>query len=84
MITMEFIFALVTAIVTTVLATILKKKVVPKKYIPLQNLIVGIISSVVAIAIGLYDNATMAVLICLGMSMGVGGAYDLSQTNKKE
>lgn len=83
-ITIELIFSLVMAIVTGILGTILKDKVVPSRFIPLQNLVIGLISAGLAIAFGLFDNIPIAIFTCLAISMGVGGTYDLTQTNKKK
>lgn len=82
-ITIEFIFAVVTAIITAILGTKFKDGVVPKKYIPIQNIIVGVIASIIAIYFGLFDNIGVAILMSLGMSMGVGGTYDAIQTKRK-
>ena len=48
-ITIDLIFALVQAIVTAVLGTFLKDSIVPSKWIPIQNIVIGLISSVIAI-----------------------------------
>lgn len=82
-ITIELIFALVTAIVTGVLGSILKNSVVPAKFIPIQNLVIGIISAVIAISLGLFTSIPIAIITCLAISMGVGGTYDLTQTKNK-
>lgn len=81
--TVEFIFAVVTAVVTAILGTFTKNNVVPSRFIPLQNLIIGIIAAVVSVYMGLFDNYAVAILVSLGMALGVGGAYDLSKTNTK-
>lgn len=83
-ITIELIFALVTAVITAILGTILKDKVIPARFIPLQNLVIGLISAGLAIAFGLFNNIPIAIFTCLAISMGVGGTYDLTQTNKKQ
>ena len=83
-ITMELIFSLVTAILTGVLGTVLKGSVVPAKFIPLQNLIVGVISAVIAVSFGLFNSVPVAIFTCLAIAMGVGGSYDLTKTNKKQ
>lgn len=80
--TIELIFSLVTAIVTAILGTFTKGKVVPKKYIPLQNLIVGMTSSLVAINFNLFTDSGIAVFTCLAIAMGVGGTYDLVNAKK--
>lgn len=81
--TFEFIFAVVTAVITGLLGTIFKDRVIPARFIPVQNLIIGIVAAVVAIALNLFDNIGLAILVSLGMSFGVGGAYDALQTKKK-
>ena len=81
--TVELIFAVVTAVLTAILGTVLKDGVVPAKFIPLQNLVIGIISSVIAVNFGLFTSVPLAIFTCLAIAMGVGGTYDLLQTKKK-
>ena len=83
-ITIELIFSLVTAIVTGLLGTILKNKVIPSRFIPVQNLVVGIISAVIAISFGIFTNIPVAIFTCLSIAMGVGGTYDLRKTKNKK
>jgi hypothetical protein len=83
-ITVELIFALVTAIVTGILGAFMKNTVIPARFIPLQNLVIGIISSVIAISMGLFTSIPVAIISCLAIAMGVGGTYDLAQTSKKK
>ena len=71
-ITVELIFAVVTAVVTGLLGTVLKNNVVPSRFIPLQNLVIGIISSVIAVGFDLYSSIPVAVFTCIAVSMGVG------------
>ncbi len=82
-ITIELIFSLVTAIITGLLGAVLKNKVIPARFIPVQNLVIGIISAVIAISFGIFTNIPVAIFTCLAIAMGVGGTYDLSQTKKK-
>lgn len=74
--TIEFIFSVVTAFVTAILGVFFKDTVVPRKLIPLQNIAIGIIAAIIAVYFNLFDNVATAILISLGMSLGVGGAYD--------
>ena len=83
-VTIQLIFSLVTAIVTAVLGAILKNKVVPARFIPLQNLFVGIVSAVIAISFNLFTSIPLAIVTCLAIAMGVGGTYDLTQTKNKK
>ena len=75
-ITIELIFALVQAVVTAVLGAILKDKVVPSHLVPIQNIVIGLISALVAIYFNLFSNVPLAIVICLAISLGVGGGYD--------
>ena len=72
--TVEFIFSVVTAVVTAILGTFFKDRVVPSRFIPLQNIVIGIIASVIAVYFNLFDNWAVAILVSLGMALGVGGA----------
>lgn len=82
-ITIDLIFALVQAIVTAVLGTFLKNSVVPSKWIPIQNIAIGLISSGIAIYFGLFANIPTAIVTCLAISLGVGGTYDAIKIKNK-
>lgn len=82
-ITFEFVFSVITALLTGVLGTFFKDTVIPARFIPIQNTIIGIVAAVVAVSLGLFDNVGVAILVSLGMSLGVGGAYDALQTKSK-
>ncbi len=79
----EVIIAIVTAFVTGMLGMLFKDSVVPSRFIPLQNLIIGIIATVITVATGLITNPLIAGLICFGASFGVAGVYDLVHTTNK-
>lgn len=82
-ITIELIFALVQAIVTAILGAILKEKVVPSRFVPIQNLVIGLISAGIAVYFDLFVNVPMAIVTCLAISLGVGGGYDALQAKNK-
>ncbi len=82
-ITIELIFALVQAVFTAFLGTILKNKVVPSRFIPIQNITIGIIAAIIAVYFDLYDNVPVAIFTCLAISTGVGGTYDAIKTKKE-
>lgn len=83
-ITLELIFALVTAIFTGIAGVFTKNSKIPDKFIPVQNLIIGIIAAVVAVYFKLFDNYPLAIFVSLVTAFGVGGGYDLVHGNKKE
>lgn len=80
--TIEIIIAIVTAVVTALLGMIFKNNVIPSRFIPLQNLIISIVATIITIATGLVSNPLIAGLICFGAAFGVGGLYDLIHTKK--
>lgn len=81
--TFELIFAVVTAVITGVLGAFTKNKIVPSKYIPIQNIVIGIIAAVVAVYFKLFNDIPTAIIVSLALSLGVGGAYDVKQIPKK-
>lgn len=82
-ITIELIFALVQAVITAILGTFLKDSVVPSKWIPIQNIVIGLISAGIAIGFGLFSNIPIAIVTCLAISLGIGGTYDAIQIKNK-
>ena len=81
--TFELIFSVVTAVVTGILGAIMKNKVIPSKYIPLQNIAIGIVAAVVAVYFKLFNDIPTAIIVSLAISLGVGGTYDAVQIPKK-
>ncbi len=56
---------------------------IPNRYIPMQNVIIGIISGVICFFIEIDDNIIESILICLMSALSAGGISDLVGTNKK-
>ncbi len=56
---------------------------IPNRYIPIQNVIIGIISGVICFFIEIDDNIIESILICLMSALSAGGISDLVDTNKK-
>ena len=79
---MELIFSVVTAVVTGVLGAIMKNRVVPSKFIPLQNILIGILAGVIALYYKLFNDAPTAIIVSLAIALGVGGTYDAFQITK--
>jgi len=80
---MELIFSVVTAVVTGVLGAIMKNRVVPSKFIPLQNILIGVLAGVIALYYKLFNDAPTAIIVSLAIALGVGGTYDAFQITKK-
>ena len=81
--TIESIMSVATAVVTYIFALITKGELVQSKYIPLQNIIVGILAGVLAYFCGIGDNLFLMIMNCIVGSMSAGGTYDLLQTKNK-
>ena len=56
---------------------------IPNRYIPIQNVIIGIISGVICFFIEIDYNIIESILICLMSALSAGGISDLIDTNKK-
>lgn len=82
-ITFELIFMVVTAVVTGILGAITKNRAIPARFVPIQNIVIGIVAAIVATYFNLFDNVAVAILVSLATALGVGGAYDATQTRLK-
>ena len=82
---MEITYAVIVAIITLAAGAITKAFVeaIPDKFIPLQNLLIGIISAVLCIVFDIEPNVLQAFVLCIMASLGAGGAYDLVMTKVK-
>lgn len=81
--TWEILFGISQAIITAIIGVFTKDTLIDSKYIPIQNLVIGILSGFLAIVTGIYDNTINAMLIGIAISFGVGGAYDMVQIKNK-
>lgn len=82
---MEVTYMVIITLVTLVLGAITKTFIekIPSRFIPLQNLIIGIISSVIVILTKIETDLLQAIVLCLTATMGAGGIYDLTRTSEK-
>ncbi len=58
-------------------------KKLPNRYIPIQNVIIGIISAIICVSSNLENNFLNALVLCIISTMGAGGLSDLASKNKK-
>lgn len=74
---MELTVTGIIAFVTLILGQITKKiGLIDKKFIPYQNLIIGLISGVICWLVELEPNILISLLTCVMASYGAGGLYD--------
>ena len=82
--TMEMIFSVVTAVITGVLGAITKNRVVPARFVPLQNIIIGLIAGGIAVYFKIFNDIPTAIITCLAFTLCAGGTYDAVTILKKE
>lgn len=74
---MELTAFSVISLVTLIIGFISKKlKIVDKKYIPLQNVVIGIISGVIVYFAEIETSIFRAIILCLIGALSAGGVYD--------
>ena len=83
---MEITYVIVIAIIAYIFGAITKIFIdsIPNKYIPIQNVIIGVISAIICYFTGIEPNLLQAIVLCLVACMGAGGIADLININKEE
>ena len=81
---MEITYVVIITIVAYVLGSITKLfiETIPNKYIPLQNVLIGVISAVICYLTKIETNLLQALVLCLMATMGAGGIADLVKIKK--
>lgn len=83
---MEITYVIIIAIIAYICGAVTKIFVdsIPNKYIPIQNVIIGIISAIICYFTGVEPNLLQAIVLCLVATMGAGGIADLINIKNKE
>lgn len=83
---MEITYAIIVSVVTYVLGAITKIFInkVPNKYIPIQNIVIGIISGCICFWTHIENNFFDSIVLCLMASTAAGGIAELVKTNKNK
>lgn len=83
---MEITYVVIITIVAYVLGSITKLfiETIPNKYIPLQNVLIGLISAFICYFTKIETNLLQAIVLCLVATMGAGGIADLIKIGKGE
>ena len=81
---MEITYVVIVFIVTYIMGAFTKTFIdeIPNKYIPLQNVLSGIISGLLCYLIGIESNLTQALVLCFMSAIGAGGTADLKDIVK--
>lgn len=83
---MEITYVVVIAIIAYIFGAITKIFIdsIPNKYIPIQNVAIGIISGLICYFLGIEPNIVQALVLCIVACMGAGGIADLINIKNKE
>ncbi len=83
---MEITYVVIIAVVAYVFGAITKTFIedIPNRFIPLQNVIVGIVSALICYFMKIETDLLQSVVLCLVATMGAGGISDLIKLFKKE
>lgn len=83
---MEITYVVIITLVAYVLGSITKIFIdkIPNKYIPLQNVLIGLVSAFICYFTRVETNLLQAIVLCLVATMGAGGIADLVKIKKGE
>ena len=83
---MEITYVIIIAIIAYICGAITKIFIgeIPNKYIPIQNVVIGVISAIICYFTGIEPNLLQAIVLCLVATMGAGGIADLINIKNKE
>ena len=83
---MEITYVVIITLVAYVLGSITKLFIdtIPNKYIPLQNVLIGLVSAFICYFAKIETNLLQAIVLCLMATMGAGGIADLIKIGKEE
>ena len=82
---MNINYIVIVAIITYIVGSITKLKwvTIPTKFIPLQNVFIAFISSLICYFTKIEPTYINSLIYCFMATMGAGGVYDLIKTLKK-
>lgn len=82
---MEITVALIITALTLVAGQITKLTKIDNKYIPLQNLIIAVVASIVCIVFKVQNMSVLeTVITCILGTMSAGGIVDLKKIKKED
>lgn len=82
---MEITYVIIIAVIAYICGAITKIFIdeIPNKYIPIQNVVIGVISAIICYFTGIEPNLLQAIVLCLVATMGAGGVADLINIKNK-
>lgn len=81
---MNITVALIVTTITLLAGEITKVTTIPNKYIPLQNIIIAVLASIVCIVFKVEDLSVLETIIsCVFATMSAGGLADLKKVKEE-
>ena len=82
---MEITYVIIVGIITYILGSITRIFIdaIPNKYIPIQNVIIGIISGLVCYFTKIEPDLLTALVLCFSATNAAGGVFDLVDIKNK-
>ena len=82
---MTITYIIIVAIIAYVFGAITKCFIeeIPNKFIPIQNVLVGVVSALICYFYKIETDLLQSVVLCLIATMGAGGIADLTKLIKK-
>lgn len=83
---MQITYVVIVTLITYIFGAITKIRIdaVPNKYIPIQNVLIGIVSGIICYFIGIEPDIVTSLVLCLISAIGAGGIADLTKITIKE
>lgn len=82
---MEITYVVIIAIIAYVFGAITKIFIdsIPNKFIPIQNVVIGIIAGLICYFTKIESNLLQSLVLCIVATMGAGGVADLINIKNK-
>lgn len=82
---MEITYVVIIAIIAYVFGAITKIFIdsIPNKFIPIQNVVIGIIAGLICYFTKIEPNLLQSLVLCIVATMGAGGVADLINIKSK-
>lgn len=83
---MEITYVVIVFIITYVFGAITKTfiDVIPDKYIPIQNVIIGVVSGLICYFMGIESDLITSLVLCFMAAIGAGGTADLVKVGDEQ
>ena len=83
---MEITYVVIVFIITYIFGAITKCFIdtIPDKFIPIQNVVIGIISGLVCYFTKVEPDLLQSLVLCFFAAVGAGGVADIAKVGKKK